>query len=93
METSMNATQFEKDLETLINANSMESESDTPDFILAEYLRGCLALFGKTVRRREEWYGRTPRFGGEGPVPVAPEMREVIASGPDGFTLRSVDKP
>ncbi len=43
-------------LSTLINAHSLENESDTPDFILAEYLTDCLAAFDKATERRTEWY-------------------------------------
>lgn len=49
---------FLNELEQLINRYSKESGSDTPDFILAEYLQGCLDNFNKTLVRREKWYGR-----------------------------------
>jgi hypothetical protein len=49
---------FEKELKDLINSHSKENDSDTPDFILAQYLMGCLDVFNKTVCNREEWYGR-----------------------------------
>ena len=49
---------FQKRLEELINSCSMENGSDTPDFILAEYLRKCLQAFDDTVLARERWYGR-----------------------------------
>lgn len=57
----MNSTQFLKDLEEIINKNSMESQSDTPDYILAEYLENCLNNFGTTIQKRGEWYGREPK--------------------------------
>lgn len=47
---------FRGELEKLINAHSMESYSDTPDFILAEYLVDCLKAFDRASKRREEWY-------------------------------------
>lgn len=47
---------FRKELENLINCRNLESESDTPDFILAEYLTDCLEIFDKAVSRRTEWY-------------------------------------
>lgn len=50
---------FRTDLERLINCHSRENGSDTPDFILADFLVGCLETFDRTLRRREEWYGRT----------------------------------
>lgn len=49
---------FKKELEDLINSYSKENGSDTPDFILAEYLNKCLEAFDATVSRREAWYGR-----------------------------------
>ena len=47
---------FRKDLETLINRHSMENMSDTPDFILAEFLSECLDAFDKATRARTEWF-------------------------------------
>lgn len=44
------------DLENILNVNSSENGSDTPDFILAEYLVGCLEIFDKTVSKRTKWY-------------------------------------
>ena len=48
---------FERDLATVINKHSRENDSDTPDFILAEFLLRCLEGFELTSNRREEWYG------------------------------------
>jgi hypothetical protein len=55
----MNKTEFRKELERLINNCSMENGSDTPDFILADYLTACLDVFDTTVQAREKWYGRS----------------------------------
>ncbi len=50
--------EFERKLEALINEQSMEAAGgDTPDFILARYLRLQLDIFHATVRRRAHWYG------------------------------------
>jgi hypothetical protein len=51
-------TKFQRELEQLINKYSVESESNTPDFILSEYLSNCLSTFNIAIMRREEWYGR-----------------------------------
>jgi hypothetical protein len=51
-------TSFREALERLVNAHSRENGSNTPDFILAEYLCTCLAAFDVATRRREQWYGR-----------------------------------
>lgn len=50
----------QKELEHLINCMSLENGSDTPDFILAEYLHQCLEAFDAATRRREEWYSPEP---------------------------------
>lgn len=52
-------SKFKKELENLINKYSMEAGSNTPDFILSEYLTGCLENFDQTLEAREKWYGRT----------------------------------
>ncbi len=54
-------TDFEKELETLINHHSQESASNTPDFILAGFLANCLHAWDEAVQQRENWYGRDPR--------------------------------
>jgi hypothetical protein len=51
-------TEFYKELEAVINKYSKENQSDTPDFILAEYLRDCLHAYNAAVVAREKWYGR-----------------------------------
>ena len=47
---------FRNELEVIINKNSMENTSNTPDFILAEYLVNCLKAFDLATLRRESWY-------------------------------------
>ena len=49
---------FRKELSELINKNSMENTSNTPDFILAEYLSACLLAFDTAIQQRETWHGR-----------------------------------
>lgn len=51
---------LKKELETLINRNSIEGKSDTPDFILANYLADCLKVYAKTVKARDNWYSFEP---------------------------------
>lgn len=62
---------FQQELEQLINKYSQESGSNTPDFILARYLNGCLGAFNEAVESRELWYGRKPA---EAPVEVAQQL-------------------
>ena len=51
--------EFRKALEDLINCHSKENGSNTPDFILADYLTDCLDVFDKTIKRREKWYSKS----------------------------------
>jgi hypothetical protein len=51
-------SQFRKSIETAINSHSMENGSDTPDYILAEYLVGCLEAFDRAVTKRTAWYDK-----------------------------------
>ena len=49
---------FRKELEDLLNKHSMENESNTPDFILSDYLTRCLDAFDIAVQDRTHWYER-----------------------------------
>ena len=50
---------FEKELASLINKHGRENGSNTPDFLLAEYLDGCLNLWNSTSTKRENWYKKS----------------------------------
>ena len=62
------AKTFKEDLKNLINFHSMENGSDTPDWILAEYLLGCIRVFESAMIDRETYYGRNA--GSVKPEPV-----------------------
>lgn len=73
-------SQFQKELEILINQYSKENDSDTPDFILARYLNAVLENFNAAVMDREQWYGRIKHvedmvdYNGTGNPPVNPNI-------------------
>ena len=46
---------FRVELTKLLNSHSKENGSNTPDFILANYLIGVMDVYDLTVRRRDEW--------------------------------------
>lgn len=56
-----NESEFLNELKVLINRYSAENGSDTPDFLLAEYLACQLRAWDQFVTRREQYYGRLPR--------------------------------
>ena len=43
--------EFKKELAELINRYSLENGSNTPDYILAEYLVRCIDNFDQTIKR------------------------------------------
>jgi hypothetical protein len=73
------------EMKRVLNHHSAENGSDTPDFILAEFLLLCLRAWNDAVQMREKWYGR-PMYGGNDvpasevdlspngiPIPAAPD--------------------
>lgn len=48
---------FIQEVSAVINKYSMENRSNTPDFLIAEYLLGCLTVYENTVHRRDELKG------------------------------------
>jgi hypothetical protein len=53
-----------KELAEVINRNSLENESNTPDYVLAEYLMSCLQNFNQAIstrHRHRDPYGATEK--------------------------------
>lgn len=48
--------EFRSELATLLNKYSKENGSNTPDFVLADYLISCLEAYNQTVNDRDGWY-------------------------------------
>ena len=62
---------FEDELKSLLNRYSKENASNTPDFILAEYLMKCLDTYSLTVQRRDAWYSKSM------PLPPSELLKEL----------------
>lgn len=43
---------FREDIERVINCHSRENKSDTPDYVLSQYLCDCLAAYDRAVLAR-----------------------------------------
>lgn len=48
---------FVRDLAALLNRHSSENGSNTPDFILAEFMCSAMVAFNGAVNDRKRWYG------------------------------------
>lgn len=47
---------LERELQSLLNRHCAENGSNTPDFLLAEFLLGCLIAYNTTTKARDKWY-------------------------------------
>lgn len=50
-------SRFEDEIRAVINKHTMEGRSNTPDYILAEYIGECLHAFENATMRRDAWWG------------------------------------
>ena len=88
----MSRADFKQKLRKLINCESMENGSSTPDYILTDYLMACLDSYNAAVNERSRWYGYPANLtehlaekypDGPQPVPLcSPEVASVEV--PDG---------
>ena len=53
-----NNKSFRQELQELINIHSIENKSDTPDFILAEYIVRSLRAYDIAINKRDAWYNK-----------------------------------
>lgn len=67
-------TTLTEELRRAINRVSAENGSDTPDFILAEFLTAQIEAFNKAVHHRSDWYGHHQCIAR--PAPRVPEGSE-----------------
>lgn len=47
---------FLRDLIAVIDKHGKEKESNTPDYVLAEYLDACLKNFNETIVESRKWH-------------------------------------
>ena len=50
-------SKFEDELAEVINRHSKENSSNTPDYILANFLLDCLESWNCAINARDKWYG------------------------------------
>ena len=50
-----------EEVRAAINRASADNGSDTPDFILADYLLSCLDAFDKATIARDRWWNHKPQ--------------------------------
>ncbi|MCK9209213.1 MAG: hypothetical protein M0P61_00115 [Ignavibacteriaceae bacterium] len=83
-----------KDIATIINQHSRENASNTPDFILAEYLERCLITFEMASNAREKWYGKKLSIGGtDSNFPEEGILKDIIFMIRSEFLLNTQNYP
>ena len=53
---------FRSELTKLLNSKSMENASNSPDYILAAFLTGCLVAFDIATKERDRWNGKVQNY-------------------------------
>ena len=59
-----NEQKLQKEIETLMNKYNIDTITDTPDFILAEYLMNNLRNYLITKSNVEQWFGKKITING-----------------------------
>jgi hypothetical protein len=72
------AESFERELAHVINRFSVENISNTPDFVLARFLRLALASFDAATIERTHWY--RPKEAAPPAAPVEPPAPDAVAA-------------
>ena len=84
---------LEADIRNCINRHSRESDSDTPDAILAHFLISCLEAFEVASNRREAFYGRPHDRPEETPMSAEQELPRPGSVWRKGDEWRRYDGP
>ena len=53
----MSRTEFLKELAKVLNKHNIDTATDTPDYILAEYLNSCLRSYLIVNYNNRNWHG------------------------------------
>lgn len=82
---------LEHAIASALNRFSAENPSNTPDFILAQFLLGCLAAWNQAVQQRETWYGRDARPGSVAAAPARAEKPTTANEDAGTLTMTRAD--
>lgn len=84
---------FKDQLRQLLNSHSRENGSNTPDFILANFMSDCLDAFDGATKERSRWYGRNDSPGQQLPCAPPCDIGPLGHDGPNGLPVTSHDEP
>lgn len=72
----MKQSELNKEIRDVLNQHSRENPSNTPDFILADYLEACLVAFENASNQRTAWHSNNPTTVGTLPTEKAQAKEE-----------------
>lgn len=87
-------SKFLVELMELINKHSLENRSNTPDYILADYLGDCLAGYERAVQRRGAMQAVSAKYDdargskSTGEVRANDDLTQASPSGPEAAQER-----
>jgi hypothetical protein len=84
----MNKDLLSVKIQEIINKNSLENGSNTPDFIIANFMVDSIDLLNKAIRRRDEWQNTKPPITKRTLVEVEGELKygkKLLDSGSDEY--------
>jgi len=70
-----------EELRKVVNSHNVENASNTPDFILAEFLAGCLELWAKATKARDVWYKGVIQVPGVSRAEALDAFSKVLSTG------------
>jgi hypothetical protein len=74
----MEESEFQVELQRLINKHSKESVSNTPDFILAGFVSSCMAAFNEATNNRDRWFNLDTSLRFNPKSPLSDQQKEIL---------------
>lgn len=84
--------EFKLELMKVLNKFSGEGDSDTPDFILMEFLVSTLIALNKAINDRDKWYGIDNDIKLNSEVPDNVDLLKVIKTLTKNIEISNKDK-
>lgn len=87
----METLNFLQDITLVINRYSEENKINTPDFILAQYMKDCLDVLNKTIRIRDNWINKEMSYVGE-TAPLIFPQKAIKCTHPKEFITEKIEQ-
>ena len=65
-----------REISSVLNKYIQENRSNTPDYMLAEFMLGCLNVYENTISKREVWFNRPDPLNNASPGYLHPNLNQ-----------------